>query len=254
MVEPIECEPERLVKSEDRVRDLAEVFTPSQTVQDMLNLIPDEMWQVHPSPTFLEPSCGDGNFLVAILQRKLNAISHAYATGTLVAGSDARAALFHGLQALASIYGVDISQENVVGGTPGHEIGARVRLIQEFQRWHISLLGEALNEQGLVLNAARWVAERNVVVGNMLAVQADGHPSGTSEIRINLYEWDPSELNVVIHQTNMDAIISEAQVDSTGVMSLFGPAEPTMLWKGKAFRLHEAANSLAEPTMKRGRG
>lgn len=253
MVEPIECEPERLVKSEDRVRDLAEVFTPSQTVQDMLNLIPDEMWQVHPSPTFLEPSCGDGNFLVAILHRKLNAISHAYATGTLVAGSDARAALFHGLQALASIYGVDISKENVVGGTPGHEIGARVRLIQEFERWHISLLGEALNEQGLALNAARWIAERNVIVGNMLALQADGHPSGASEIPINLYEWDPSDLNVVIHQTNMEAIISEAQVDSTGVMSLFGPAEPTMLWKGKAFRLHEASNGFAEPTMKRGK-
>ena len=50
---------ERLVKSETRVRDLGEVFTPSAVVQDMLDLLPLEIWAAHPSPTFLEPSCGD---------------------------------------------------------------------------------------------------------------------------------------------------------------------------------------------------
>ena len=55
---------ERLVKSTDRVRDLGEVFTPTATVQAMLDLLPPDMWGVHPSPTFLEPACGDGNFLV----------------------------------------------------------------------------------------------------------------------------------------------------------------------------------------------
>lgn len=240
-------EPERLVKSEERVKDLAEVFTPATTVRDMLNLLPEEMWQVHPAPTFLEPSCGDGNFLVAILQRKLNVVSHAYGTGALAAGSDPRAALFHGLQALASIYGVDISYENVVGGSPGHEIGARQRLIHEMQRWHENLLGEPLTKQNLALRAAEWIADHNVVVGNMLERQPDGRPSGRSEMPIKLYEWSPGDLSVSIRETTLGAIMSEAQVESTGVMSLFGPPEPTLLWQGKAFRLHEASGAWPGP-------
>jgi hypothetical protein len=51
---------ERLVKSAERVRDLGEVFTAAATVREMLDLLPDEMWRPHPSPTFLEPACGDG--------------------------------------------------------------------------------------------------------------------------------------------------------------------------------------------------
>lgn len=59
----------------------------------MLDLLPSEMWVVHPSPRFLEPACGDGNFLVAILARKLEHI------GTEALHTDSRKAcsepLFH---------------------------------------------------------------------------------------------------------------------------------------------------------------
>src|SRR3972149_2480592 len=62
---------ERLIKPVDRVRDLAEVFTPSATVQAILDLLPAAIWAVHPSPSFLEPACGDGNFPVPIPHPKL---------------------------------------------------------------------------------------------------------------------------------------------------------------------------------------
>ncbi len=107
---------ELLIKSTDRVRDLAEVFTPAATVQTMLDFLPAEMWAVHPSPTFLEPACGDGNFLVAILDRKLDAVALAHRRGGLPAGLTSEAIEFHGLEALASIYAVDISRDNVMGG------------------------------------------------------------------------------------------------------------------------------------------
>ena len=62
-------------KTRQRVRDLAEVYTNEREVNAMLDLVPD----MFPSPdrplnigsTFLEPACGAGNFLVAILDRKL---------------------------------------------------------------------------------------------------------------------------------------------------------------------------------------
>ena len=110
------------VKSVERVRDLGEVFTPAATVQAMLDTIPDEMWLPHPAATFFEPACGDGNFLVAVLDRKLDGIVQARVDGTLTAGATQAAVQFHALEALASIYAVDISTDNVIGGRPGHRV------------------------------------------------------------------------------------------------------------------------------------
>ena len=53
------------VKSKERVRDLAEVFTADREVNSMLDLIGDSSYSV--DFRYLEPSCGNGNFTVAIL-------------------------------------------------------------------------------------------------------------------------------------------------------------------------------------------
>jgi len=84
---------ESLTKSKDRVKELGEVFTPAALVSEMLDKLPADCWL--PDKTFLEPSCGNGNFLVAILERKLD-MGHPP------------------LQALATIYGVDIMEDNIV--------------------------------------------------------------------------------------------------------------------------------------------
>jgi hypothetical protein len=59
----------------------------------MLNKLPPEVWS-DPSKTFLDNSAGNGNFLVAILQRKLS-LGHPP------------------LQALSTIYGVELMEDNV---------------------------------------------------------------------------------------------------------------------------------------------
>jgi len=97
-------------KSRERVRDLAEVYTHQREVKAMLDLVPD----MFPSAgdldnvdrTFLEPACGHGNFLAEILHRKLR---------YLTSGRYGRGARFEhmGLRCVASIYGIDISDDNV---------------------------------------------------------------------------------------------------------------------------------------------
>ena len=57
----------KLIKSCERVRDLGEVFTPPKIVRDMCKLIPKDVWKKIDS-TFLEPACGEGNFLIEILK------------------------------------------------------------------------------------------------------------------------------------------------------------------------------------------
>ncbi len=91
------------VKSKERVRDLAEVFTADREVNSMLNLIGDSSYSV--DFRYLEPSCSNGNFTVAILERKMISVSEKY--------KKLQDFEFYTLMALASIYGVDIASDNV---------------------------------------------------------------------------------------------------------------------------------------------
>ena len=86
----------RQIKSKERVSKFAEVFTAKREVEAMCNLIPSEIWE-NIGSTFLEPACGNGNFLVEILERKLNRCEN----------------VEQGLTALKSVYGIDIQQDNV---------------------------------------------------------------------------------------------------------------------------------------------
>ena len=232
---------ERLVKSNERVRDLGEVFTPNATVQEMLDLLPETIWAPHPSPTFFEPACGDGNFLVAILDRKLDHIADEQALERLPAGTDAVAAQFHALEALASIYAVDISTDNIIGGTSGHELGARARLLSMFSEWNAAVLGKRLSEKSLAHRAAGWIVEHNLIVGNMLPFDVRGRPTGRDQIPLIEYDWQPESLSVSVSKTTLSAVIALEVERSATMLSLFPPAQPEQFWRGKAVNLADAA-------------
>ncbi len=91
------------VKSKERVRNLAEVFTADREVNAMLDLIGDSSYGI--DFRYLEPSCGNGNFLVAILERKMLTVSRKF--------KKLQDFEFYSLMALGSIYGVDIASDNV---------------------------------------------------------------------------------------------------------------------------------------------
>lgn len=98
------------IKSRDRVRELAEVYTHRREVDAMLDLVP-EMFPSEDNPSntdrkFLEPACGSGNFLEEILLRKLRFVT----VKRYGAGERYEHRL---LRVLASIYAIDISQDNV---------------------------------------------------------------------------------------------------------------------------------------------
>jgi hypothetical protein len=99
------------VRSRERVRDLAEVYTHEREVEAMLDLVPDMLPTAQDpgniDPSFFEPACGDGNFLVEILRRKLEYVT---------SGNSASVECFEHrvLRCLSSIYGVDISEQNVL--------------------------------------------------------------------------------------------------------------------------------------------
>jgi len=232
-------EPERLVKSSQRVRDLAEVFTPGNIVDEMLDLLPHEMWQVHPSKAFLEPAVGNGNFVSAILSRKLSLLDADYRSGSLPAGSSQNGAEFHALEALASIYGVDISEDNIIGGTPGHEIACRPRLLEILRRWHTAIFGDEIAPDSSFMKSAQWIVEHNMIIGNMLERDGDGKPTNRDEIPIIEYLWSPESLSVTVSRTTFGDIRMEAEEEGSDVLSLFGPSAPLELWSGRFEELYE---------------
>lgn len=84
------------IKTRKRVCDFGEVFTNEREVKAMCDLIPQETWD-NITSTFLEPCCGNGNFLVEIFRRKLEKCENEK----------------DGLKALASIVAIDIQSDNV---------------------------------------------------------------------------------------------------------------------------------------------
>lgn len=92
------------VKSAERVKNHGEVLTARREVEAMLDLVKNESERI--DSRFLEPACGDGNFLVAILERKLKTVLKKYKTKQ----SDFEVQM---LLALSSIYGIDLLKDNI---------------------------------------------------------------------------------------------------------------------------------------------
>src|SRR5574344_2728063 len=95
---------EKQIKSFKRVREYGEVLTAKREVEAMLDLVKNEAERI--DSRFLEPACGDGNFLVAILERKLKTVADKYRTKQV----DFEAQM---LSALGSIYGIDLLDDNI---------------------------------------------------------------------------------------------------------------------------------------------
>ena len=104
-------------RREERAKQTAEVFTPPRLVKQMLDKLPKEVW--NKGKTFCDPACGNGNFLIAVLWRKI-ARNH------------------NPLDALKTIYGVDIMKDNI------QECRLRllklVGLYEEVTKYHIQVV------------------------------------------------------------------------------------------------------------------
>ena len=82
---------------------------------------------------------------------------------------------------------------------------------------------------------AHWIVDRNVLVGNLMATNADGNPSGRDELPILEYTWETRSLQVTVKRTTLGDILAEAAMEASDTtLSLFGPKEPTHVWTGAA--------------------
>lgn len=134
-------------RSKANVRDNGEVFTPFKIVSQMLELLPQTAW-ADPEMIFLEPTCGNGQFLIKIVEKRIDSgISIEEAFNTLI--------------------GMDISKENITD--------AHARLF--------AVAANAMKQDGIIPNTEKWfdlairivaIVRNNIfVVDDSLRVMAD---------------------------------------------------------------------------------
>lgn len=142
-------EPMSYVKSRQRVADHGEVFTPPWLVEAMLDLVKDESERI--DSRFLEPACGSGNFLVAILKRKLAAVELKY-------GKSAFERQHYALLGLMCMYGVELLADNMTE--------CRANLLEIFADYL------KLEPADHLYRAASHVLQQNLVLGDALTMKA----------------------------------------------------------------------------------
>ena len=194
---------EKLIKSKARVQKHGEVFTPAWMVKKMLNVEGVKEATENIYATFLEPAAGDGNFLVAILERKLNAVILQFTKSSWKTKS---------LFALSSIYGIEFLEDNI-------EL-ARSRMLIYYLDWFEANLNERLRPTDKIYKAANYIIRKNIVRGNTLTRRHPEHNTPIMFTEWKRIEGSKSDVEVIEFQfaslfkgsENLEAGVPEGQL------------------------------------------
>lgn len=158
------------IKSRQRVADHGEVYTAEREVKAMCDLVSDECNRI--DSRFLEPACGDGNFLAEILTRKLVVVKKKYKKSVIDYEKNA-------LLAVSSIYGVDILADNVAA--------CRERLFKIWRKEYKSVVKTAYSED--TEKSVRFILSKNIVCGNALTLMCVDENGIDTDTPIIFSEW-----------------------------------------------------------------
>lgn len=198
------------IKSKQRVADHGEVFTNEREVNAMLDMVDSECNRIE--SRFLEPACGDGNFLAEALRRKLAVVRRRY--GRSVSEYESNAFV-----AVSSLYGVDILADNCEA--------CRKRLFGIFVEEYGSVCKKRFNVA--FLDAIRVVLEKNILCGNALSMKMVDEEQNDTDEPIIFSEWTVVMAGKIKRR---DFRLDELLEGTRTQMSLFGASgSPASEWE-----------------------
>ena len=165
---------EVLIKSKKRVQQHGEVFTPKEIVDAMVSLPGLHESIVQYSTTVLEPSVGEGAFLINILERRLQLLAETYP-------DDLDRFENFALLAISTLYGIELLDDNVKKCV--------INLSLTFYDFYKSFAAKFNQEpKKNVLESAKTIIAVNVVQRDFLKrTRNDGG-------QIVLSEWQPAPI------------------------------------------------------------
>ena len=158
------------VKSKQRVADHGEVFTAEREVKAMCDLVKDECERI--DSRFLEPACGDGNFLAEILHRKLDVVKANYKKSALEYEK-------YSVVAVTSLYGVELLTDNTEA--------CRERLYNIWNKEYTAVCKDECSDE--CRKAVKFILERNILNGNALSMMCVDSEGNDTDEPIVFSEW-----------------------------------------------------------------
>ncbi|WP_455635292.1 SAM-dependent DNA methyltransferase [Parabacteroides sp.] len=186
------------IKSKERVSAHGEVFTAEREVNAMLDLVKQETERI--DSRFLEPACGNGNFLAKILERKLAVVENGYAHSRVEYELNA-------LLTIASLYGIELLSDNV------EECKERLYAIF-YQSYHQRF---AKTEDVDYLQSIRYVLDRNILWGDALTLLT---PDGKTPIVFS--EWSAVQGMINRRDFTLDALLKNQPMEGPNLFSDLG--------------------------------
>ena len=158
------------VKSRERVSGHGEVFTNEREVKSMCDLVNEQTERI--DSRFLEPACGDGNFLIEILKRKIEMVKKKYE----ISSYDYER---FSLLALSSLYGVELLADNVNL--------CRKRLLDYWEKEYKKVCPRDYDER--TVQSAKFILNKNIVCGNALTLMCVDENGKDTQKPIVFSEW-----------------------------------------------------------------
>lgn len=143
---------EKQIKEKSRVSNFGEVLTSKREVLDMLNLVNTETLRL--DSRFLEPACGDGNFLTEVLNFKLDILKKNYSKNQYEFEK-------FSIQIFTSIYGIDILEDNI--------ISARERLFNQYFDLYNKKFKSNINQK--LIDCIKYILKLNLVHADALSLK-----------------------------------------------------------------------------------
>ena len=158
------------IKSKKRVADHGEVFTNEREVKAMCDLVKADTENI--DSRFLEPACGDGNFLAEILNRKLEVVKKKYKKSPFDYEKMS-------LIAVSSLYGIDILDDNVQS--------CRKRLYSIWEKAYKKVCKTECNDD--TKESIRFILEKNIIRGNAMSLCLVDEDGNDTDDPIIFSEW-----------------------------------------------------------------
>ncbi len=195
---------QKQIKSKQRVADRGEVFTAEREVKAMCDLVLTETQRI--DSRFLEPACGNGNFLAEILSRKLDVCKRKYRRSSFDYER-------FSLLAIGSLYGVDIMQDNVVE--------CRDRLFSIWEKHYKAICKKDCNDETRA--TAKIILQHNIVCGNALTLHCVDEQCNDTPEPIVFSEWTFPFNNALLQRTDytFEDLLQQEEGVKTKQQSLF---------------------------------
>ncbi len=171
-------------KSRNRVTAHGEVFTAEREVKAMCDLVKDETERIE--SRFLEPACGEGNFLAEVLRRKLAVIKECYE--------------YNAVRAVKSLYGIELLQDNA-------DI-CRKRLYEIWLAEYFRNMNAHANER--LREEVQGILNENIKCGDALTLKHADGSSLTFRPEITAIPFDVIIGNPPYHASTNGSVESQA--------------------------------------------